>query len=282
MSRSRLAAAATGRLLKASLLISALLLTVDLAAGAQPGHAQTSIRISRLDCTSDPEVVQITNTGSQSQDLTGWKLQSDPVDSESFDLTPVGVLPPGGSIFVESGPSAAAVFTWTHDFIFRDGFPTDFARLVDSQGQQRDQVACSPAPGSGTPTASPTPSPAPSPQPTATPASAIEQQVPNGGGLPPHSGHLLSPLALLSVGASLIVGGAGALLAASIGGTMRSWKRRNRGRPPAITQGAAPSRTPISGASEADSRPLLLAIVIALVAAALVAFLVQSESSRRR
>jgi len=94
----------------------------------------TQVRVTELQCSGDPETVAITNQGINAQDFTGWSLKSDPVASESFDLTPVGVLAAGVTVFVESGPSASGTFVWPGGFILRDGDPTDFVRIVDNTG----------------------------------------------------------------------------------------------------------------------------------------------------
>src|SRR5213596_2401557 len=83
------------------------------------------VRVTELQCSRDPEVVAVTNQGINAQDLTGWSLKSDPVASESFDLTAVGILAPGVTVFVESGPSASGTFVWSPNFIFRDGDASD-------------------------------------------------------------------------------------------------------------------------------------------------------------
>lgn len=158
-----------GRLAAAATLAIAVALAALSAASAQG----PDIRIAELQCTGNPEVVTIENAGGASQDLTGWTLLSDPTGSESFDLSALGGLQAGASVFIQSGPFASGVFNWGPDFVFRDDDATDFARIVDDQGATVDEVACAGA--------APTPSPAPSPEPTSS-------NVPNGGGLPPPPG----------------------------------------------------------------------------------------------
>lgn len=143
-------------------------------------HAQgPDVRIVQLECNSDPEVVVIENLGDAPQTLTGWELESDPSDSEVFDLSVLGSLLAGGAVSIQSGPSATGVFNWGTDEIFRDNDATDYARVVDDTGAVVHQVNC----GEVAPEPSPTPSPEPSPTPTPEPSPAAD--VPDGGGPPP-------------------------------------------------------------------------------------------------
>src|SRR3972149_940832 len=128
------------------------------------------IRIAELKCNGDPELVAIENAGDAAQQLAGWKLKSDPA-SEVFDLSVLGGLQSGVSIFIQAGPAATGVFKWGTEFVFRDDDPTDYVRIVDSNGATVDQVNC----GGATPAA---------PSPTATPANGV----PNGGGAAPAPG----------------------------------------------------------------------------------------------
>ena len=150
-----------------------------------------SIRIAELKCNGDPEVVTIENTGDAAQQLAGWQLQSDPA-SEAFDLSVLGALQAGASIFIQAGPSATGVFKWGSVFVFRDDDPTDYARIVDNNGATVDQVNC----GGGTPSPSPTPTPPP------------PNDVPNGGGAPPLPDGPLTPLTLIAAGMALAAAGA--------------------------------------------------------------------------
>jgi hypothetical protein len=159
------------------------------------------IRIAELKCTGDPEVVVIENAGDTAETLTGWQLQSDPTDSEVFDLGVLGGLQPGALVNIQSGPSASGVFNWGMEYIFRDNDPTDFARIVDSTGTVVDQVNCA---SEATPEASPTASPQPSPSPTPTPPPG---DVPNGGGPPPPSGETLLASLLVLVGGGMAAAG---------------------------------------------------------------------------
>src|SRR5438874_333607 len=64
------------------------------------------VRVTELQCSRDPETVAISNQDINAQDLTGWSLQSDPVATETYDLTPVGALAAGVTVFVGGGPPA--------------------------------------------------------------------------------------------------------------------------------------------------------------------------------
>src|SRR3989304_7334888 len=92
-----------------------------------------SIRIAELKCNGDPEVVAIENAGDTAQQLAGWQLQSDPV-GEVFDLSVLGGLAPGASVFIQAGPSAAGVFKWGTSFVLRDDDSTDYIRIGDNTG----------------------------------------------------------------------------------------------------------------------------------------------------
>jgi len=169
--------------------IALALAAVSSATGQEP-----DIQIVELDCNSDPEMVVIENGGSVSQALAGWKLQSDPPDSEVYDLSVLSALQPGGSVFIQSGPSATGIFKWGLDFVFRDNDATDYARIVDDTGAVVDEVNCG---GGVAPGPSPTPSPQPSPL----------NGVPNGGGAPPPTGHALLAAMMLLIGGSIAAAG---------------------------------------------------------------------------
>jgi len=187
------------------------------------------VRVTELQCSRDPELVAVTNQGVSDQDLTGWSLKSDPVATETYDLTAVGVLAPSVTVFVESGPAASGTFVWSQDFIFRDGDASDFVRIVDNTGAVVDEVNCqgtSPA-ASAAPTAAPTSTPpaAPTSTPTRAPATAPTPApadvVPLGGGPPaPTSGTYL--VLMLAVGFFAIGGGALMVLTTSPAGTRTS------------------------------------------------------------
>ena len=56
------------------------------------------VQIAQLECTGDPELVVIENLGDSAQALDGWELQSDPPDSEVFDLRDLGTIPGAGGV----------------------------------------------------------------------------------------------------------------------------------------------------------------------------------------
>ncbi len=200
-----------------SALISALAIALALAAVSPAGAQGPDVQIAQLTCSGDPELVVIENFGDTAQTLTGWELQSDPPDSQTFDLTVLGGLAPGASISIQSGPSASGVFKWTAEFIYRDDDPTDYARIVDDAGAIVHQVNCAGA----TPT--PTPSPTPTPAPVA--------EVPDGGGAPPITSGSSSSVMIFLLGGSLAVAGM-ALIALP----------RLRLRPSPVVAGSSPQR----------------------------------------
>ncbi len=201
----------------------ALALAVVSFAAAQGG---SDVQVSQLDCTGDPEIVVLTNSGDAAQDLTGWELLSDPeATTEPFDLSALGSLLAGGSVSIQSGPSSSGVFSWGTDEVFRDNDSTDYVKLVDKSGAIAvtvDQVNC--------PGAAATPTPAPTPA----------GEVPNGGGPPPPSADMLSPGMMILIGGSLAAAGTAAvalprlrlrasLVAASPTSRSRSAAGRGRG-----------------------------------------------------
>src|SRR3990172_693101 len=152
------------------------------------------VRIAELQCNGNPEIVRIENAGDAAQQLAGWKLQSDPA-SEVFDLSAIGGLQPGASIFIQAGPSATGVFKWGTALVFRDDDATDYVRIVDNNGATVDQVNC----GSEIPS---------EPSPTAAPANGV----PNGGGAPPLPDGPLTPVTLIAAGLALAAVGAGTVV----------------------------------------------------------------------
>lgn len=174
------------------------LAVISFAAGQGP-----DVQIFELDCDSDPELVVIKNFGDGPQELAGWQLQSDPPDSEVFDLSALGGLQPGVSNFIQSGPSASGVFKWGEQFIFRDNDPTDYVRIVDDTGTVVHQVNC------GGVAPEPTPSPSPEPSPAG--------EVPNGGGPPPLSSDTWSSAVMVLIG--------GAVAALGVATITVSWLR---------------------------------------------------------
>ncbi len=177
-------------------------LAFALAAVSSSGAQGLGIRIAELDCDSDPEVVVIKNQGDASQQFVGWKLLSDPPEAEVFELIVLGGLASEASITIQSGPAASGIFIWTTDEVFREGDPTDYARIVDDAGVVIHEVSCG-AEAAPSPTANPSP----------------PFDVPNGGGVPPVSGGVLSPLIMVLSG--------GSMFAAGLTAITLSWLRRN-------------------------------------------------------
>jgi hypothetical protein len=161
---------------------------------------EPEVQIAELLCNGDPEIVLIKNVGNTSEPLTGWKLESDPIGSEVYDLTVLGGLAPGAAVSIQGGPAAGGLFTWGTEFVFRDNDPTDFARIVDDTGNVVDQVNCA---SEAAPPASPTASPQASPTPTPSP-----DNVPNGGGPPPPPSDALSTVVMIVAGGTLAAAGA--------------------------------------------------------------------------
>lgn len=184
----------SGRLVPELAAGAALAIIIGFAFSSVASADGPGVQIAELDCNSDPELVVITNVGDEAQALDGWQLQSDPPETQTFDLSRLGSqLPPGVSESIESGPSAElAPSTWASAFIFRDNDYTDYVRLLDDAGNVVQQVDCGTAP-----------------EPTAEPSLAGE--VPNGGGPPPPAGAVISPMILTLLGGSLLGSGASVL-----------------------------------------------------------------------
>jgi hypothetical protein len=246
-------------------------------ANTQSASAVADVKIATLDCDSDPQVVEITNSGDEAQDLTGWELQSDPADEQIYDLSSIGTLAPGSSVFIEAGPDAESTFTWSTETIFRAGDPDDFARIVDNEGQTRSQEACA---AEAQPTTSPEPTATAAP--AASPTTAPADGVPDGGGPPTDAADaLLAPLTAVVAGASLATLGSLALAAVWLGGSTTLLKRREAPvfelpAPPApIVSSAQPLRAPRA------TEPLAIALVVSLLAAILVALLLTSSARHK-
>ncbi len=177
-------------------------LTSGLVAVGEPCVAPTpppapDVRISGLQCVDDPatsatEVVAIKNFGGAAQDMADWELRSDPVDTEKFALSGVqipgrvpGRLGAGEEVFIWSGNGAnyanndgnAFTFPWDTQQKYRDGDDTDFAQIVDGDGNEIDKLNCTLGAQTPTPTPSPTPTPTPTATPTPTPFATIFEQV---------------------------------------------------------------------------------------------------------
>lgn len=130
-----------------------------------PNPNPGAINITVLSCETSPEYVRIVNSSNTVQSLTGYHIQSD--SGQDVDLGPlVGTIVAHQTIELQSGAGAAGfplfgTYLLTASAIYRDGDPSDFARLVRSDASQQT-VNCT--------AAHPTPSPSPTPVPTATPS----------------------------------------------------------------------------------------------------------------
>ncbi len=233
------------------------------------------VRVTELDCNSDPELVVISNFGNAPVEMTGWNLQSDPTNEESLPLSQFGSLSPGETLFVKAGPSAEAGLVWSHEFVFRDNDATDFAQLASDAGDVLLKVNC------GTPlqqTATPGPTAAPSVAPTALPVS----EAPTGGGAPEAAAGL-SPALIIAIGSGLITAGLGTFSLPLAG-----WLRRRRSNvestphpePPGQSQ-AKPERPSVPEASDDPLRPYFFLAVIVLTLAAVALFLLQPGGKKR-
>jgi hypothetical protein len=236
------------------LAVGSILAMAFAVAAASIARAQgPDVQIVQLECNTDPELVVIENLGDAPQALAGWELQSDPPDSEVYDLSVRGELVVGADIRVQSGPSASGVFlqdNWGLEFIFRDDDPTDYVRLVDDTGFVVQQVHCA-----GEVVAQPSPTPSPEPSPAA--------DVPNGGGAPPPPGDALSAAMMVLVG--------GSMAAAGVATGALSWLRL-RCSPVAGTtatlaprQAAAHPEAQLRGADGSRGEPVAAALRLALV-----------------
>lgn len=183
------------------LLITVFTAAITLVALASVVAADSSVQITALDCGSHPRRMRIENLGDAAQDLTGWQLQSDPVEGGPFDLDPVGSIDAGQKFFVFQGHLSPAVnpaagyYRWGTDEVFnlRANDSSDYVRLVDAQGNTVDQVNCEGLPPGATPApttefdppplvvATDTPAPTQAPAATAAPApTSVRTSAPSG------------------------------------------------------------------------------------------------------
>ena len=261
-----------------------LVLSVVLSVTVRSADAQgVNVQITELSCNTDPEVVVITNQGSQAIEMTGWNLQSDPPARESLPLMSLGFLSPGESILVESGPASAAAFTWSRDFVFRNDDTTDFAQLASDAGEVLLKVNCGSV-AQASPTAAPatatTAAATQAATPTPTPAVLGSSSVPTGGGAPGVSVPLVPPAALIAAGTAFLALGLSAI-AVPI-----PWRRRRIEEvAPDVLAQPEPPTLPAPAAKavprEDPLRPYLFLAAIALAVIALLAFLVQLGEQKR-
>ena len=117
--------------------------TVDwLLTGATPTPTATpkpasKCRITALQYSGTDEYVQITNQGTASQDMTGWKIHS-VVGDQWYNFPSGGVLGIGATVKVHSGPDAIYHYDppedipWTTAYIWNNS--GDEARLISNKG----------------------------------------------------------------------------------------------------------------------------------------------------
>ena len=98
-----------------------------------PPVSSDSVKITNIDLSA--EIATITNTGTSSVDLTGWKLVSEQ-GSQTFAFPSGTIIQAGGTLKIVSGPNAAAetnTLFWTKSNIWNNS--GDPGALYDSQGQ---------------------------------------------------------------------------------------------------------------------------------------------------
>jgi hypothetical protein len=246
---ARLIVAVSHRTYRSLVVIApALAVVIGLASVSLVSAQAAEVRITEVQCNRDPEVVTITNQGSVAQDLAGWTLRSDPIASERFDLSAIGTLAPGVSVFVQSGPAASGAFVWSTSLVLRDSDATDFVRIVDANENVVHEVKCQGTGATAAPTAAPTPAPTPAPF----------DVVPVGGG-PPGTGSWQSAGLMAIAGAWL--------LAAVLGSLVLMRLRQSDSQPvflPATSAVAYRARTDDPTAAWGRWMYLLLLLVLAL------------------
>ncbi len=157
------------------LIVTAFVLLWQLGAIAPTVSADPAdLFITALSCDTSPEYVRIHNFGAASQSLSGFRLQSDPLSPQDYDLYAiVAAISPAQTIELQSGPGAADdptndIYKLIGSRIYRNSDPADYARLVRSDSSSQ-QVNCGSAPVTPSPTPNPTPTPSPAPTPSPSP-----------------------------------------------------------------------------------------------------------------
>lgn len=119
-----------------------LILTVIALAGVRPAQAVATIRVE-LNCIDDPEYVIITNTGTQSIDLSTFRLVSKFDTRVGEEIRLSGTLAPGLSTRIEAGLSAGnpGAQVWTRSFVF-DNQNLFQEGLILTVGTQQYEVPC--------------------------------------------------------------------------------------------------------------------------------------------
>jgi hypothetical protein len=101
------------------------------------------LRITNLQCPGRDEFVEITNLGTATQLMTGWRIHS-VVGNQSYYFPFGFTLPAGQAVRVHSGPDALhnlpTDLRWTTEYIWNN--EGDEARLYSAQDVQVDQWQC--------------------------------------------------------------------------------------------------------------------------------------------
>jgi hypothetical protein len=192
----------------AALAVAAALVLLSRSSDAQ----EVVVRISALNCDTNPETLTVGNEGTTEVSMTGWNLQSDPTAQESLPLAQFGVLAPGESLMVQAGPAASGPFVWSQQELFRDGDATDFARLASDDGLTvlaRVNCPASQATVAATPAQTAAPAQTARPAQTAAPAATAlpAGAVPVGGGPPGAAAASITPVAMILFGSGLLSAG---------------------------------------------------------------------------
>jgi hypothetical protein len=259
------------------------------------------VRISELNCDTNPETLTVANEGTTEVSMTGWNLQSDPTAQESLPLAQFGVLAPGESLMVQAGPAASGPFVWSTQFLFRDGDATDFARLASDDGSTvlaRVNCPASQATTAATPAQTSAPAQTARPAQTAAPAATAlpAGAVPVGGGPPAAAAASVTPVAMMLFGSALLSAGlatfsfpllrrrdgADALDPGATGGTME-FREAATAEPVAPAKPLANRYDVIKESNQADDslRMFLAVVVVILAVVAMLAYLLQGGESKR-
>ena len=113
---------------------------------------QPNVRITRLRCHGDPEIVTIQNLGNGPQDLNGWVLDTILGATSAFDLSVAGVLEPAEYMEIYSNAAAPPTdaasgrFRWTLEEAFPNDDSVAAAQLTDTGSAVMDEELCGTAP----------------------------------------------------------------------------------------------------------------------------------------
>jgi endonuclease I len=107
-----------------------------------PTDAPGQLVVSTLRCSTSDEMVQVSNVGGSTTQLSGWEILS-VVGSQLF-VFPTYSLQPGTSVEVHSGegapPTGGPIFRWTLQYIWNN--EADSAELRDPDGALVDARDC--------------------------------------------------------------------------------------------------------------------------------------------